>query len=116
MGMITNKPFKGCAPGCALKKRLKVIQRWLIVSSNAVKVQYDFCLSALCENCSALIEERELWQWVIYLCTLVFFFISTLKITGKFNAKIVSKVSDRLWKMSIDGVLRVTENLSIRKP
>lgn len=74
MGMITNKPLKECAPGCALKKRLKVIQRWLIVSSNAVKVQYDFYLSALCENCSALIEERELWQWVIYLCTLVLFF------------------------------------------
>lgn len=70
-------------------------------------------LSALCENCSALIEERELWQWVIYLCTLVlFFFISTLEITRKFNAKIVSKVSGRLWQMSIDGVLRVTENLS----
>ena len=117
MGMITNKPLKECAPGCALKKRLKVIQRWLIVSSNAVKVQYDFCLSALCENCSALIEERELWQWVIYLCTLVlFFFISTLEITRKFNAKVVSKVSGRLWQMSIDGVLRVTENLSIRKP
>ena len=74
-------------------------------------------LSALCENCSALIEERELWQWVIYLCTLVlFFFISTLEITRKFNAKIVSKVSGRLWQVSIDGVLRVTENLSIRKP
>lgn len=75
MGMITNKPLKECVPGCALKKRLKVIQRWLIVSSNAVKVQYDFCLSALCENCSALIEERELWQWVIYLCTLVLFLL-----------------------------------------
>lgn len=46
----------------------------------------------------------------------VFFFISTLEITRKFNAKVVSKVSGRLWQMSIDGVLRVTENLSIRKP
>ena len=46
----------------------------------------------------------------------VFFFISTLEITRKFNAKVVSKVSGRLWQISIDGVLRVTENLSIRKP
>lgn len=52
----------------------------------------------------------------LFMYARVFFFISTLKITGKFNAKIVSKVSGRLWQMSIDDVLRVTENLSIRKP
>ena len=111
MGMITNKPLKECAPGCALKKRLKVIQRWLIVSSNAVKVQW--LLARFVKTVLLWLKNVSFGSgWSIYVRSCCFFFISTLEITRKFNAKIVSKVSGRLWQMSIDGVLRGTENLS----